>query len=102
MLDWGFTPPARLAAVQVKLVRVLARVMLFPAVPCVLAVTVTTFAEAFGVQPAWLTPCVQATTPTLPLLRLMALARLSASVVAPPTWKFVPVFEASAPFVVVP
>src|SRR5437879_839299 len=102
MLDWASKPPARAVLFQVvKFVRVEVRVMLFPADPAVVAVTVTVVAVADGVQPAALKPRVHAVTPG-PFLK-MALARLSALVVElpPVTRKFVPLFEPSTPLVVV-
>lgn len=92
MLDWGFTPPKRVVLelpvpLQENWLRVIERVILFPAAPAVLAVIVT------------VPPLDVAVTPRVALLRLIAAARFAAVVVGSPgmTAKFVPVFKPLTP-----
>lgn len=74
-----------------KLLKVPVSVMLFPADPGVVAVTVT------------VVPLAVAVTPTPALLRMMAAARLvAASLLLPSSAKFVPVFTALTPPLSVP
>jgi hypothetical protein len=87
IVGWPYAPLARVPAAQVKLLKVLASVMLFPAVPRVVALTVTV-----------VVPPELAVTPTVPPLRVIAAARFVAvSVSAAPMEKFVPESEASTP-----
>src|ERR1039458_1750965 len=75
-------PPVRVAPAQVKLVNVLARGMLFPPAPCVIAVTVTTAAALVAVTPA-----------VFPLRTIAAARLVAVMVVVPPIRKLVPVFS---------
>src|SRR5207253_2553405 len=85
-VDWPSTPPASVAPPQVKLPKPSASVMLLPATPEVVAVTVT---------PA---PLETALTPTVAPVRLMASARFVASaVVEDEMEKFAPVSKPFTP-----
>src|SRR5437773_3654379 len=80
-MPWS-VPPKSDAFVQLKPDAVPLTVILSPAVPALVAVTVITPVPAAAVQPACETPAVHATTPTeLPLPAvLIAVATLLASV----------------------